>query len=68
MAILSEVVDIGDNPSEEHNVMENTVRVSAVDCDKECPLIEQMLMGVSLTGQYQDLLLMLLLDYSDIFA
>ena len=72
VAVLSEVVDIGDNPSEEHNVMENMVKVSAVGGDKERPLIEEMLMELvketSLSGQHQDLLLTLLLDYSDIFA
>ena len=72
VAVLSEVVDIVDNPSEEHNVMEDTVKVSAVGGDKERPLIEEMLMELvketSLTGQHQDLLLTLLLDYSDIFA
>ena len=71
MAVLSEVVDIGDNPSEEHNMMENTVKVSAVGGDKERPLIEEMLMELvketSLSGQHQDLLLTLLLDNIQIF-
>ena len=65
-----EVVDVMDSHSVEHSVVENTVIISEVCDDKECSLLEEMLLELvkdtSLAGQHQDLLLTLPIDYLDI--
>ena len=72
VAVLSEVTDIMENQSEKCDRVENTVMVSAVGGDNGDALLEEMLTELvektSLSSHHQDLLLALLIDYSDIFA
>ena len=72
VAVLLEVTDIMENHSGKCDRVENTVMVSAVGGDNGDALLEEMLTELvektSLSSHHQDLLLALLIDYSDIFA
>ena len=72
MAMLSEVMEVMNNHSEKCDTVENTVMVLAVSGDNGCAPLEEMLIELvkdtSLSSHHQDLLLALLLDYSDVFA
>ena len=69
VAVLSEVMKIEDNRLED---MKDAVAVSSVSDSNKDTVLEDMLMeivkGTSLSSHHQDLLLTLLLDYSDVFA
>ena len=69
VAVLSEVMKIEDNRLEDMN---DAVAVSSVSDSNKDTVLEDMLMeivkGTSLSSHHQDLLLTLLLDYSDVFA
>ena len=69
VAVLSEVMEIEDNRLEDMN---DVVAVSSVSDSNKDTVLEDMLMeivkGTSLSSHHQDLLLTLLLDYSDVFA
>ena len=58
--------------SENYVTVENTVMVSAVSSDNGCTPLEEMLIELvkdtSLSSHHQDLLLALLMEYSDVFA
>ena len=70
--MLSEVTEIMTDHSENFDKVENTVMVSAVSSDIGCAPLEEMLIELvkdsSLSGHHQDLLLALLMEYSDVFA
>ena len=74
VAVLSEVMKIEDNRLEDMNDedMNDAVAVSSVSDSNKDTVLEDMLMeivkGTSLSSHHQDLLLTLLLDYSDVFA
>ena len=72
VAMLSEVTEIMTDHSENSDTVENTVIVSAVSGDNGCAPLEEMLIELvkdsSLSGHHQDLLLALLMEYSDVFA
>ena len=72
VAVLPEVTDIMENHSGKCNRVENTVMVSAVGGDNGDALLEEMLAELvedtSLSSHHHDLLLAILIDYSDIFA
>ena len=72
MAVLSEVMEVTDGHSEDCNTEECEVTVSTVFGDNGCASLEEMLMELmkdtSLSSHHQDLLLALLIDYSDVFA
>ena len=72
VAMLSEVTEIMIDHSENSDIVENTVMVSAVSSDNECAPLEEILIELvkdsSLSGHHQDLLLALLMEYSDVFA
>ena len=72
VAVLSEVIEVMNNNPEECDIVEDTVMVSAVCGDNGCVPLEEMLVELvkdtSLSSDHQDLLLTLLIDYSDVFA
>ena len=71
VAVLSEVTEIMTDHSE-NDTVENTVMVLAVSTDNGCTPLEEMLIELvkdsSLSTHHQDLLLALLMEYSDVFA
>ena len=72
MAVLWEITEIMTDHSENFDIVENTAMVSAVSTDNGCALLEEMLTELvkdtSLSSYHQDLLLALLMEYSDVFA
>ena len=72
VAVLSEVAEVMNDQPKKCDIVENTVVVSAVNDDSGSAPLEEMLMELvkdtSLSSHHQDLLLTLLIDYSDIFA
>ena len=69
IAVLSEIMEIVDSQLGDTN---DAVAVLSVSNNSDNTLLEEMLMelaeNTSLSSQHQDLLLILLLDYSDVFA
>ena len=72
VAVLSEVAEVMNDQPKKCDIVENTVVVSAVNDDRGCAPLEEMLIELvrdtSLSSHHQDLLLTLLIDYSDVFA
>ena len=72
VAMLSEVTEIMTDHSENSDTVKNTVTVLAVSSDNGCVPLEEMLIELvkdsSLSSHHQDLLLALLMEYSDVFA
>ena len=72
VAVLSEVAEVMNDQPKKCDIVENTVVVSAVNDDRGYAPLEEMLIELvrdtSLSSHHQDLLLTLLIDYSDVFA
>ena len=70
VAMLLEVTEIMTDHSENCDTVENMVVVSAVSSDNRCAPLEEMLIELvkdtSLSSHHQDLLLALLMEYSDV--
>ena len=72
VAVLSEVAEVMNDQPKKCDIVENTVVVLAINDDSGSAPLEEMLMELvkdtSLSNHHQDLLLTLLIDYSDVFA
>ena len=71
VAVLSMVMEVTDSHSEDCDTEEAAVTVSAVYDEGGCASLEmlmELVKDTSLSSYHQDLLLALLIDYSDVFA